>query len=369
MASRTPSRILVVLLALMQTLKPWGRRRPPTSPGRILIAHHLLLGDTLMLTPLLAKLRERYPQAQVVMTTPKAIAPLYQHKPYGVDAVPYDPRDIQTLSALIKMSGFDLALVPGDNRFSWLAKALGSRWIVAFAGDRPPYKSWPVDQFIPYPDKPAAWGDMVAGLIDGPAPACYRPEQWSDPDCRPFEVPPAPYCVLHVGASSPLKLWENEKWRDLAAHVADLGYRVVWSAGGAEAKYIAAVDPDGRHASYAGQLDLAQLWKLIKNAELLVSPDTGIAHLGRIVGTPTITLFGPGSAVICGSGDFWRDSPYRAVTVEDFPCRDQRILFRRKISWVKRCGRSTRECREPACMQAIGIENVQRAIAALLSPT
>ena len=126
MANRTPARILVVLLALIQTLKPWLRRRPPTSPDRILIAHHLLLGDTLMLTPLLAKLRERYPQAQAVMTTPKAIAPLYQHKPYGVNAVPYDPRDIRTLLALIKKAGFDLAVIPGDNRFSWLAKALGS---------------------------------------------------------------------------------------------------------------------------------------------------------------------------------------------------------------------------------------------------
>ena len=57
-----------------------------------------------------------------------------------------------------------------------------------------------------------------------------------------------------------------------------------------------------------GALDLAQLWHLLAGAELLVAPDTGVAHLGRIVGAPTVTLFGPGSALLCGAGDFWRDA-------------------------------------------------------------
>jgi hypothetical protein len=33
-----------------------------------LIAHHLLLGDTIMLTPLLAKCHARGPEAEIVMT-------------------------------------------------------------------------------------------------------------------------------------------------------------------------------------------------------------------------------------------------------------------------------------------------------------
>ena len=39
-----------------------SRRVEPIEPRRILIAHHLLLGDTLMLTPLLAKLRASHPR-------------------------------------------------------------------------------------------------------------------------------------------------------------------------------------------------------------------------------------------------------------------------------------------------------------------
>lgn len=366
MASRLPSRLLVLALAGWNRLRTVGRRRLPANPGRILIAHHLLLGDTLMLTPLLAKLRGRYPRAEIVMTTPRAIAPLYQHRPYGVSAIPFDPRDREALRNLRSRSGFDLAIVPGDNRYSWLALALGAKWIVAFAGDRPAYKSWPVDHLISYPSVPAAWGDMVASLVEGQPAQPYVPDDWQDPDFTPFDLPQRPYCVLHVGASRPLKLWDNDKWTALADHLCGKGYRVVWSGGTGEETTVAAIDPSRRYPSYAGKLDLAQLWRLIKHAALLICPDTGIAHLGRIVNTPTVTLFGPGSAVICGAGEFWRASPYRAVTIENFPCRDQAVLFKRDIPWVRRCARTLRECPAPACMQAIDLQAVLAGIAQVL---
>jgi hypothetical protein len=114
-----------------------GRKRaPPKAPKRILIAHHLLLGDTIMLTPLIAKCRVRWPDAEIVMTCAVPYAGLYAGRPYGVRALPYDPRDPATLKPLLAQTGFDLALIPGDNRLSWLARALGARWIVAFSGDQ-----------------------------------------------------------------------------------------------------------------------------------------------------------------------------------------------------------------------------------------
>jgi ADP-heptose:LPS heptosyltransferase len=359
--SRLASRLQLVPRALWRQAVR-RRRRPGATPRRVLVAHHLLLGDTLMLTPLLAKLRERHPNAEIVMTTPKATVPLYAASPYGVRAMPYDPRDERTLAPLLAASGFDLAIVPGDNRYSWVAAALDAAWIVAFAGDRPPYKSLPVDELKPYPSRPGAWGDMVAGLVDGPPPQPYSMRDWPDPPYAPFEQSDGDYAVLHVGASTPLKRWEPEKWRELAGRLTARGLTVIWSAGRGEEAEVVAIDPAHRHRSIAGALDLAQLWHLIKRARLLVAPDTGVAHLGRIVDTPTVTLFGPGSAVICGPGDFWRLSPYRAVTVPDFPCRDQRALFKRELDWVRRCGRSTAECPTPRCMHAIDLAMVEGAI-------
>lgn len=339
----------------------------PTDPKRILVVHHLLLGDTLMLTPLLAKLRQQYPSAEIIMTAPKASAPLYATRPYGVTVIAYDPRDIATLKTLRNYRGFDLAIVPGDNRFSWLALALGAKWIIAFADDIPKYKNWPVDQLIPYPSVPAAWGDMVAGLIPGSSPQSYQAKQWAQPPHEPFTLPQSPYCVLHLGASSKLKLWENEKWLALVAQLEKLGYQIVWSVGKNEKHLVEAIDTQHRYKSYAGTLDLPQLWQLLKNAVLLVCPDTGVAHLGRIVDVPTVTLFGPGSALICGTGEFWRNSTYRPVTVENFPCRDQTILFRRQLPWVQRCGRSTDECSRPLCMEAIDVASVVQIIDSLLA--
>jgi ADP-heptose:LPS heptosyltransferase len=343
-----------------------SRRAAPDKPRRILIAHHLLLGDTLMLTPLLAKLRERHRDAEIVMTVPKPAAQLYALRPYGVTALGWNPRDPASLAPIYAQPGFDLAFIPADNRHSWLALAAGARWIVAFEGDTPAYKNWPVDEQRPFATRPASWGDIAAQLADGEPPAPFEPGDWPAPPYAPFDLPGGRYCVLHVGASTPLKQWESGKWRTLAASLEARGFEVVWSAGEKEKEIVATCDPQGRHTSYAGRLDLAQMWQLLAHAALLLSPDTGIAHLARLVGVPTVTLFGPGSAHICGLGEFWRNLPYRAVTIDPFECRDQSVIFKRDIAWVRHCARSPSECPEPRCMQAIDTARVERAVDELL---
>jgi len=362
---RFAGRARVVARAMSSRALAGGRRSHPADPRRILIAHHLLLGDTLMLTPLVAKLRARHPAAEIVMALPDAYAPIYASAPYGLRAIGWNPRE-PSASALWREHGFDLALVPGDNRFSWLALALDARWIVAFAGDRPAQKSWPVDELWRYPATPAAWGDMVAGLIAGPAPTVYRVGDWPAPAAEPaVALPPGPYAVLHVGASTALKRWDPARWAALAARFAAQGVEPVWSAGRGEEALVRACDSAARHRSFAGALSLPQLWQLLASASVLVCPDTGVGHLGRVVGVPTVVLFGPGSATLTGAGAFWRDTPYRAVTIEPFPCRDQRVLFKREIDWVRRCARTRAECPQPRCMDAIGVDTVATAIAAL----
>jgi len=342
------------------------RRERPRAPRRILVSQHLLAGDVLMLTPLLAKLREQHADADIVLAVRRSVAPLYSARPYGVRALVYEPREPRTLAAFFDEPGFDLALVPGDNRYSWLAAAAGARWIVAFAGDRPATKSWPVDEEKHYPDTPKALGDMVAGLAEGPPPRPYRPADWPAPACAGFDAPAGRYAVLHVEASTPLKHWEDEKWLALADRLHERKLQPIWSAGPSGASFLESIDPARRYPRLGHQLDLAQLWHLVAGAALLVCPDTSVMHIGRLTGTPTVALFGPSSAELFGPGDFWRDMPYRAVTVADFPCRDQNRLFKREITWIRRCQRTLQECPAPRCMQAIGIEEVAQAATALL---
>ncbi len=359
--SRFRGRVEVVARASVARLA--RARAKPADPERILVAHHLLLGDTLMLTPLFAKLRAAHPRAAIVTTVAEPIAPLYATRPYGVRAIGWTPRALS--SELFAEAPFDLAIVPGDNRYAWLAAAMRSRWILAFAGDAPAPKNWPIDELVGYPDSAGAWGDIVAALVDGPPPPPFSPNDWRMPSAASFKRPSGRYAVLHVGASSPLKQWLPERWSALAAWLDARALTPVWSAGKGEETLVRMADPVGRFASFAAALSLSQMWHLIAEAELLIAPDTGIAHLGRVAGTPTIALFGPGSATICGAGEFWRNVPYRAVTVDPFPCRDQRVLFRREIPWVRRCGRTTAQCASPRCMHAIGIDAVTSAIGEL----
>jgi ADP-heptose:LPS heptosyltransferase len=357
---RFTTRVLAVSRALARRT---GRAALPAGElKRVLVAHNLLLGDTLMLTPLLAKLRANHPRAELTLLASPAFVPLYQGRPYGVRTLPFTPRDSSTARALLEGDPFDLAVVVGDNRYSWLAAAMRARHIVAHSGDPAWTKDWFVDEQRAYSKQPATWGDMVAGLVDGAAPPRYARGDWPAPAFAPFEAPAHPYAVLHVGASTPLKYWVASRWMEVAGELAGRGIDVVWSAGRGEEAIVAQVDPGRRFASYAGKLDLAQVWHLIAGARLLVAPDTGVAHLGRVAFTPTVTLFGPGSATLCGPGDFWPDTRWRAVTIDEFPCRDQRLLFGRELEWVRRCRRTPAECAEPRCMQAIEVDAVMRAV-------
>ena len=368
MKSRWPLRILCAVLALWYARFGIARRRPTAVPRRILVAHNLLLGDTIMLAPLLKKLRTRFPQAQIVMTCKPALVPLFASAPYDVKAMAFDPRDVTAFVALSRLRGFDLALLPADNRLSWMARALDSRWIVAFEGDRPAYKNWLVDEFRKFPDHTMALGDLLARqLVDGPAPAPYTPSEWPAPMAESFPLPASPYCVLHVGAGSPLRYWEPEKWRSLIAYFESRQIRPILSAGPGEAALITQIDPQARCLSFAGTLSLAQMWRLLAGAAIVVCPDTGVGHLARLAGVPVVVLFGPGSSTLFSGGEFWRNVPERKVTIPNFHCRDENLLFRRYLPWAEHCGRSTRQCASPRCMQALSVEMVSKAAAELLS--
>lgn len=334
--SRTAARISIVSRAWARRLST-ARIRPDASrpPARILIAHQLLLGDTLMTTALVARLRARFPDARIAMLMPPAFTPLYAGKPYGLEAVPFSPRDRATLAAALATSadGWDWALLPGDNRFSWLAQALGARWITGWAADTPATKNWLVDEPVSWPTAPGALGDLWADMVAGPA--CeYSRSDWPTPTCREFDRPQAPYAVLHIGASNPQKFWPTAHWQSLARDLKGQGLEVVLSGGRGEEALTSAVDPAGSLVNFAGRLDLAQLFALVHGAAVLIAPDTGVAHLGKVTGTPTVALFGRGPTAVYARGAFWRNMPFRAAVQDELPARPQSTLFRRPFAWL-----------------------------------
>lgn len=366
MHSRFLTRTRIVASAFLGAA---SRGRALEPPGRILIAHHpKMIGDTLLLAHLAAKARHVWPRASIVITASRATQPLFASRPWGIEAIAYEPDDASTLAAFRSAGAYDLAFVPGDNRYGWFARAVGARRIVGFSGDRPGFKDHLLDDLREYPATADTWGDMAADLVPGADPPPYDPSQWPAPAHQPFDMPRKPYVVIHLGASTSLKRWLPERWAEVARHMESRGAEVVWSAGRGEEALVAAADPDGKRRSYAGSLDLPQMWHLLANAQLMVTPDTGLAHLSRLTFTPTVTLFGPGTPQLVGSGRFFRNAPWTPVIVDPFPCRDQHILFKREVQWVRRCSRTERECASPACMHAIGTARVLEAVACT-SPT
>jgi ADP-heptose:LPS heptosyltransferase len=344
--SRIKGRMRIFARAIPKLiLKPL--RIQPVEPARILLVHHMLLGDGLLLTALIAKVRQRYPHASLVLACPKALAPLYARGPFDVTALAFDPRDSESVRRVLHSGPYDLGIVAGDNRYSWLASAAGCQWIVAHQGGKPAWKNWPVDQLIPYPDAPAAWGEIAAGLVEGHDPQPYRADHWPAPPASaalPTSLREREYVVLHPGASSTVKRWPVQRWRELVRRVAAQGYQVVWSGGAGEVALVAEIGPESTHLNLAGRLELADLWHVLAGARAIVCPDTGIAHLARLVDVPTVALFGPGNPDIHGAGRYWQHAPFVALVVEDMTCRDQNTIFGRPVSWARRCSRNESTC-------------------------
>lgn len=368
--SRLLPRLRVAGRLLRELARPAGwRRRCPQAPARILVLHHLLLGDCLMLAGLLAKLAAQYPDSQRFVACPEPIACLFAEHPFGFTALGWDPRHSNGLQHLFAMAPFDLVVIPAENRHSPLARALGARWIVGFDRDQPTWKNWLLDDAHAFPKTPRAFVDFAADLVAGPVPRTFTPADWPMPACPGLETPSKTFAVLHPGASTRLKYWPAARWQALAGWLEAQGITPVWSGGGKETGLVTELDPAGKYSSYAGKLDLVELAELYRAARLIVCPDTGVTHLARIVGTPTVALFGPGSSLISGAGEYWRDSPFLALSAE-IECRDQDVTFRRHETWIRRCARSygtsPGQCAQPRCMEAISLETVQEACLKLL---
>lgn len=363
--ARGANRLSAIAAALRQAVRQPRLSTRPLAPAKILVLHELLLGDTLMLAPLLAALRHRYPQAEILVTARPAYAGLFSGRPYGVRVLPFSEREPAALAQLSAARDCDIAIVPGENRLAIMARALGAKWVVGFAGGKQDWNSRATDERVPFPAAPMALADMFALLAEPTeedSSLRYVPEDWPAPLCLPFDAPARPYAVLHVGAGSPLRLWAPQNWQAVARRLAERGLAVVFTAGKDEAGLVREIDPGSVHASLAGQLDLAQLWHLLAGARLAVTLDTGIAHMAKLTLTPVAALFGPGSAVLFGRGRFWRDNSFAEVTAREFACRDQRHLFKREIDWVRRCNRTGAECPRARCMEAVTPAQVLAAL-------
>ena len=370
MASRTPSRLALLFMIVIQSWQWLIVRKKPHSPKTIWVTHQLLLGDTLMLTGLLAKLRQNYPQAHIIMIANPAFAALYASRPYGVQYWGYQVRSLRSFIQLFSLPRPDWALIPGDNRYGWLAFVRGAKWIVGLTGDRPAYKQMCFDELLPLPTAPIAVTDMMQQLCLGQEAPPYQAQQWHfyHQQALPHiaitdnETGIQPTILFNIGAKSAIKHWSTQNWLALATHFKQSKQQVILTAAKGETAQLDAINQVMHLPSYRGNLSLMQLIEVMQNAQLIICLDNGIGQLAKIVATPTVCLFGAGSTTLFAEARFWKNMPYQSVTTA-IECRNTSLLFKRQITWIQTCNRSVQNClhQRPICMENISVEQVIQA--------
>jgi ADP-heptose:LPS heptosyltransferase len=103
--------------------------------------------------------------------------------------------------------------------------------------------------------------------------------------------------IVHPGAAAPARRWPASRWGEVVAALAASHHSIVLTGSDAERALCHRVLLEagaGRAVrDVSGQLGLPALAALVSTAGLLVSGDTGVAHLATAYGTPSVTLFGP----------------------------------------------------------------------------
>lgn len=109
--------------------------------------------------------------------------------------------------------------------------------------------------------------------------------------------------VIHVGAAYGSRLWPMDRFAEVAVELAKSGHDVVLTGGASERgraeetaalAHLKGANIDG--GVLAGRQGLAEFAATINEARLVVSADTGAAHLASAYARPSVVLFGPAPA-------------------------------------------------------------------------
>lgn len=274
----------------------------PRAPRRpvLLVLRALKLGDLLVAVPAIRGLRRAHPGHRLVLAVPGWLEPIV--------------RQIGGVDELLPTPGLDEPLAPvgpvdvavnlhgrGPQSSTRIAE-LEARWVIAHRGE--------------------GSGDGAPEWRDG----IHERERWvrlvsafgipADPgDLRlptPGPTPRPSATVIHAGAFHGARHWPTDRFAAVARALRADGADVVVTGSVDEAPRAAEVArraglPD--EAMLAGRLDLGEFAALIASARLLVSADTGAAHLASAYGIPSVVLFGPAPA------DEWGPppGPHRAL--------------------------------------------------------
>jgi lipopolysaccharide heptosyltransferase I len=308
---------------------------------RILLIKPSAVGDVIHTLPVLAKLRKRYPAAQIDWLLTPPIAELVRHHPalsnvllfprqgfVGVRAAWSATVGVVRLLTTLRRERYDLVLdLQGQLRSALFTLVSGAPVRIGF--DRPRRRPWEgssrqlvreayqhgwtgaregawlaYTHRIPLPtlDVHAVdrylWVGQLLGLDKGPAefhvPIPPQSEVRVSAALSRLGLGRAPLAVLVPGTAWETKRWQAEGFAEVGRYLCRTGREVVLAGSPGERSLCAAIAascPGVR--DLAGQTTLSELAALLKRASLCVTNDSGSMHLAVALGRPVVSIFGP----------------------------------------------------------------------------
>lgn len=336
-------------------------RPDPNKPRRIVIRAVNWLGDAVMSTPAVMRLRERFPEASLTMLTQAKLAGLWAGHP-GVDEVLTiaNGEGAWSVSRRVRAGRFDLGVVFPNSPRSAMELFLGR--VARRVGGRWPWRSWMLTDVVePHAgavpmvrrraeeiraalakgDSPMHWGQSLPGA------SAHHVHQYlrllrplggnPEPVAPVIRVDPAVtaevrerfgleasrrWIGINAGAEyGPAKRWPVEAFRWLVGELLlDPEMGVVVFGGPADVALAQSLVPSGAAnvRLLAGKTSLAQLAAALGLCEVVVTNDTGPMHLAAAAGARVLVPFGSTSPELTGPG-LPGDTRHRFVRVP-VPC-------------------------------------------------
>jgi lipopolysaccharide heptosyltransferase II len=312
---------------------------------RILCVRLDYLGDVLMTTPAIRALKQSLPDCHVTLLTSGSGVAVSRYIPEIDDTIRYDAPWLK--SGGEHAPALDLAMIRQleQGRFDaaviftvYSQNPLPSAMLCYLAGiplrlahcRENPYRL--LTDWVPDPEPEKQVRHEVRRQLDLVATVGARPSH----ERLSFRIPAAdrdavqerlralgidaarPWIVLHPGASAPSRRYPPEQWIAAAEEIgARLGCPLLFTGGKDEVALVEQIRRAAPQAhTLAGELGLGELAALIAQAPLLVSGNTGPAHIAAAVGTPVVDLY----ALTNPQHTPWQVQS--RVLFEDVPCRN-----------------------------------------------
>lgn len=250
----------------------------------VLALRALGLGDTYAAVPALRGIRAALPGARITLAGPPAWGTLLIE--HGIIDAVLPAAGLEPVSWQGPPPTVAVNLHGRGPQSHRLLQALRPRRLVGFACPAAGFEEGP--RWDAQEHEVLRWMRLVDSMGGSSSPADLRVPQPAG------AAPHRGAVVLHPGAASGSRRWPVDRWCVVARALVEEGRAVVATGTAGEVRLTRALTSAVPAVTdLGGRLTARELAQLVAAAGLLVSGDTGVAHLATAYGTPSVILFGP----------------------------------------------------------------------------